>query len=246
MDGLILAIESSGDLGGAALLEKGTLVGEELVSGPRKHGAELMPCIDRLFVKHKVARDALAVIAVNAGPGSYTGLRIGLMTAAALGFALDKPVTGVGAFDCMVLQLVMARGFDARYKGELWPVLDARRDELMTAKFVFEKGDLKRISGDQLIAPTEFSRHAAAGSFVFGTGVAPYENILKPQPLKLAEPKLDISPATVALQAWRELVNTPDAKAIKRAPVEPRYFRPVLAKTTEERAATPGIGFAAD
>lgn len=246
MDGLILAIESSGDLGGAALLEKGTLVGEELVSGPRKHGAELMPCIDRLFVKHKVAREALAVIAVNAGPGSYTGLRIGLMTAAALGFALDKPVVGVGAFDCMVLQLVMSRGFDARYKGELWPVLDARRDELMTAKFMFEKGDLKRISGDQLIAPTEFSKHAAPGSIVFGTGVTPYENTLKPQPMKLAEPKLEINPGTVALQAWRELVNVADAKAIERKSVVPRYFRQVLAKTTEERAAAPGVGFVAD
>jgi tRNA threonylcarbamoyladenosine biosynthesis protein TsaB len=176
VEGLILAIESSGELGGAALLEKGTLVGEELVSGPRKHGAELMPCIDRLFGKNKVAREALAVIAVNAGPGSYTGLRIGLMTAAALGFALDKPVWGVGAFDCMALQLVMSRGFDTRYKGELWPVLDARRDELMTAKFMFEKGDIKRIGGDVLIAPTEFSKHAATGSIVFGTGVAPYEN----------------------------------------------------------------------
>ena len=246
MDGLILAIESSGDLGGAALLEKGTLVGEELVSGARKHGAELMPCIDKLFVKHKVAREALAVIAVNAGPGSYTGLRIGLMTAAALGFALDKPVIGVGAFDCMALQLVMSRGFDARYKGELWPVLDARREELMTAKFVFEKGDLKRIGGDVLIPPTEFSKHAAAGSIVFGTGVAPYENILKPQPLKLAEPKLELSPATVAMQAWRELVNVGDAKSIKREPVAPRYFRQVLAKTTEERANASGVGFVAD
>ena len=246
MDGLILAIESSGDLGGAALLEKGTLVGEELVSGPRKHGAELMPCIDRLFVKNKIGREALAVIAVNAGPGSYTGLRIGLMTAAALGFALDKPVVGVGAFDCMALQLVMSRGFDARYKGEIWPALDARRDELMTAKFVFEKGDLKRIGGDQLIAPAEFSKHAAPGSIVFGSGVAPYENVLKPQPLKLSEPKLEINPGTVALQAWRELVNAPDAKAIKREPVAPRYFRPVLAKTTEERASASGVGRVAD
>ncbi len=246
MDGLILAIESSGELGGAALLEKGTLVGEELVSGPRKHGAELMPCIDKLFVKNKITREALSVIAVNAGPGSYTGLRIGLMTAAALGFALDKPVIGVGAFDCMALQLVMTRGFDARYKGELWPVLDARRDELMTAKFVFEKGDIKRIGGDVLIPPTEFSKHAAAGSIVFGSGVTPYENTLKPQPLKLAEPKLDISPATVAMQAWRELVNVVDAKAIERKAVAPRYFRHVLAKTTEERANASGVGFVAD
>lgn len=245
MDGLILAIESSGDLGGAALLRKGTLVGEELVSGPRRHGAELMPCIDRLFVKHKIAREELAVIAVNAGPGSYTGLRIGLMTAAALGYALDKPVVGVGAFDCMALQLVMSRAFDTRYKGELWPVLDARRDELMTARFVFEKGDLKRVGGDVLVAPAEFSKHAAAGSIVFGTGIVPYENLLKPQPLKLMEPKLDISPASVALVGWRELINVSDAQSIARKPIAPRYFRQVLAKTTEERAAS-GAGFVAD
>ena len=50
----------------------------------------------------------------------------------------------------------------------------------------------------------------------------------------------------MALQTWRELVNAPDAKAIKREPVAPRYFRPVLAKTTEERASASGVGRVAD
>jgi len=237
MDGLILALESSGDLGGAALLEKGTLLGEEVVSAPRKHGAELMPCVDRLFVKYKIAREKVAAIAVNAGPGSYTGLRIGLMTAAALGFALDKPVIGIGAFDCMALQLVSQRGFDLRYKGELWPVLDARRDELMTARFIFEKGELKRVGADMLVAPAGFSKCAAPGSILFGSGVLPYVNDLKPQALKLIDAKFDLMSGTVALQAWRELVNIGDPGKIERKAVEPHYFRKVLAKTTEERAS---------
>lgn len=246
MDALILALESSGELGGAALLARGSLLGEELVSGPRRHGAELMPCVDRLLAKQRVIREQLGVIAVNAGPGSYTGLRIGLTTAAALGYALNKPVVGVGAFDCMALQFVTDRAFDTRFRGELWPVLDARRDEVMTARFVFEKGDLRRVGADMLVPPAELSRQAAPGSLVFGSGVAPYENLLKPQPLKLGPSAFEIAPASVALQAWRELVNVADPAAVERKPVMPRYFRQVLAMTTEERAAQSSAGRASD
>ena len=236
MDGIILSIESSGDGGGAAILRGGEVQAEVEVSGPRRHGAELMPCIDKACLDAAITRSVIDVVAVNSGPGSYTGLRIGLSTAAAIGHALDKPVIGVPCFDAMVLQYVMGDDFDVELKRELWPVLDARRDEVMTARFEYENGEFTRATADMLIAPDKLHEQAARQAIVFGTGVGPYEGRFNADHLFVDRNDFALKPAGVALQAFRQLADVTDPAGIERKLVEPRYFRRVLAKTIEERA----------
>lgn len=236
MNGIILAIETSGEGGGAAVLINGEIEAEAEVSGPRRHGAELMPCIDRACVDAAISRGQIDVIAVNCGPGSYTGLRIGLATAAAIGFALDKPVVGVPCFDAMVLQYVMADDFDVALKRELWPVLDARRDEVTTARFEYDSGACVRAGADKLVAPAALHEEAAAQAIVFGDGVAAYLDAFNAGSLHLDKREFALKPASVALQAYRQLADIDDAATIERKLVEPRYFRRVLAKTITERA----------
>jgi tRNA threonylcarbamoyladenosine biosynthesis protein TsaB len=229
----ILAIETSGERGGAAVLVDGKIESEVEVSAPRRAGAELMPCIDKACVDAAINRNSVDVIAVNCGPGSYTGLRIGLATAAAIGFAFDKPVVGVPCFEAMVLQYVSAPGFDVKLKRELWPVLDARRDEVMTARFEYADGRLVRATGDKLVVPGKLHEEAARQAIVFGEA-AKYE--FNKEHLFIDKAEFTLKPSSVALAAWRELAGR-DTKPIERKPVEPRYFRRVLAKTVEERAA---------
>ncbi|MCB9895046.1 MAG: tRNA (adenosine(37)-N6)-threonylcarbamoyltransferase complex dimerization subunit type 1 TsaB [Planctomycetes bacterium] len=236
MDGIILAIESSGDGGGAAVLRGGEVESQVEVSGPRRHGSELMPCIDKACLDAAINRGDMDVIAVNCGPGSYTGLRIGLATAATLGFALDKPVVGVPCFDAMVLQYVMADDFDVELKRELWPVLDARRDEVMTARFEYDNGVFTRATGDMLVPPETLHEQAARQAIVFGGGVAPYAAKFNKDHLHVDEGEFGLKPGSVALAAYRQLADIDDAGKIERKLVQPRYFRRVLAKTIEERA----------
>lgn len=236
MDGIILAIETSGDMGGAAVLRDGELESEVEVSGPRRHGAELMTCIDRAMIDAAINRADMDVIAVNCGPGSYTGLRIGLATAAALGFALDKPVVGVPCFEAMVLQYVMAPDFGVELKRELWPVLDARRDEVMTARFLYEGGQFVRETEDILVAPDKLHEQAQRQAIVFGAGVPPYEGKFNHDHLFVDRREFVLKPAGVALAAFRQLADVRGAADLPREPVQPRYFRRVLAKTIEERA----------
>jgi tRNA threonylcarbamoyladenosine biosynthesis protein TsaB len=236
MDGIILAIESSGDMGGAAVLRDGELESEVEVSGPRRHGAELMTCIDRAMIDAALNRGDMDVIAVNCGPGSYTGLRIGLATAAALGFALDKPVVGVPCFEAMVLQYVMAPDFDVELKRELWPVLDARRDEVMTARFAYDGGRFLRETEDMLVAPDQLHEQAQRQAIVFGSGVLPYEGKFNHDHLFVDRREFVLKPAALAHAAFRQLADVTDAAGLPREPVQPRYFRRVLAKTIEERA----------
>lgn len=236
MDGIILSIESSGDGGGAAVLSGGEVQSEVEVSGPRRHGAELMPCIDQACTDAAINRSDIDVIAVNCGPGSYTGLRIGMATAAAIGHALDRPVVGIPCFDAMVLQYVMQDDFDVSLKRELWPALNARRDEVMTARFEYDSGDCKRAGGDKLVAPDRLHEEAVAQAIVFGDGVAAYAERFNRDHLFVDRGEFALKPASIALQAYRQLAGVDDAAAIKRELVEPRYFRRVLAKTIVERA----------
>jgi tRNA threonylcarbamoyladenosine biosynthesis protein TsaB len=230
---IVLAIETSGELGGAAVLIDGKVESEAEVSGPRRAGAELMPCIDKACVDAAINRDSLDVIAVNSGPGSYTGLRIGLATAATIGYAFDKPVVGVGCFEALVLQYVSAPGFDVKRKRELWPVLDARRDEVMAARFEYDNGRFTRAGGDKLVSPAKLHEEAQRLAIVFGEA-SKYE--FNQDHLFLDKREFVLKPSSVALAAWRELAGK-DPASLPRTPVEPRYFRRVLAKTVAERAA---------
>jgi tRNA threonylcarbamoyladenosine biosynthesis protein TsaB len=230
---IVLAIETSGELGGAAVLVDGKLESEVEVSGPRRVGAELMPGIDKACVDAAINRDMIDVIAVNCGPGSYTGLRIGLATAATIGFAFDKPVLGVPCFEAMVLQYVSAPGFDMKLRRELWPVLDARRDEVMTARFEYDDGRFTRAGGDKLVSPGKLHEEAQRLAIVFGEA-AKFE--FNQDHMFIDKREFVLKPGSVALAAWRELAGK-DPASLPRKPVEPRYFRRVLAKTVAERAA---------
>jgi tRNA threonylcarbamoyladenosine biosynthesis protein TsaB len=228
----VLAIETTGERGGASVLIDGKVESEVEVSAPRRAGAELMPCIDKACLDAAIARTGIDVIAVNCGPGSYTGLRIGLATAAAIGFAFDKPVVGVPCFEAMVLQYVSASGFDVKLKRELWPVLDARRDEVMTARFEYAGGRFARATSDKLVAPGKLHEEAALQAIVFGEA-SKYE--FNKDHLFIDKAEFLLKPSSVALAAWLELAGK-DLVTLARTPVQPRYFRRVLAKTVAERA----------
>lgn len=238
MEGVILAIETSGESGGAAVLRAGNVLADFAVSGSRRHGADLMHCVDRALSVAKLEREQIDVIAANCGPGSYTGLRIGLTAAVTLCYALDRPAVGVPCFDVMAAQYALSGELDMAFKGELWPVLDARRGEVMTARYLYNKGVLERAGADQLVAPSDFSRHAAAGAIVFGSGLTPYINEFKAQMTFSCGPAaFNLSASSLAIQAYRQLLNVDTHAGIERRLIEPRYFRRVLAKTTAERAA---------
>lgn len=231
---IILALESSGETGGAAIIKSNDIVSEVQVSGPRSHGSELMPAVDSALVGAELSRADIDLIAVNNGPGSYTGLRIGMSAAAAIGHALRIPVVGVNALDAMVLQFVLSDAFDVSIDAELWPVLDARRGEVMTAKYSWADGELRWESKNQLIEPVKLNEISGKGAIVFGSGVQPYIDDWSKETLSLQESEFGLAPSTIGLQAIRDL-DGQDIANLPKTPPEPQYFRRVLAQTVKER-----------
>jgi tRNA threonylcarbamoyladenosine biosynthesis protein TsaB len=119
---VLLALETSAERGGVALFDGETLLGEADVSGGERHAASLLVCLDRVL--RDVGRELADVdsIALAIGPGSFTGLRIGLATALGLCFGTSRTVVPVPTLAALALQ--------AQVRGLVAPLLDARRGEV--------------------------------------------------------------------------------------------------------------------
>lgn len=127
----ILGIDSSGIVASVAVVEDDTLLAEYTVNYKKTHSQTLLPMLDEVSKMTELELDTVDAIAVAAGPGSFTGLRIGSATAKGLGLALKKPLVAVPTADALAYNL-----YDV--KGLVCPVMDARRNQVYTGIYRFE------------------------------------------------------------------------------------------------------------
>ena len=131
----IIAIDSSGLVASVAILDGDVITAEYTTNFKKTHSQTLLPMLDA--VKHMTELDLSSVdaIAVAAGPGSFTGLRIGSATAKGLGLALDKPIVEVPTVDSLSYNLYGITDV-------ICPIMDARRDQVYTGYYKFnDKGE---------------------------------------------------------------------------------------------------------
>ena len=133
----LLAVETSTRAGGVALLEGECLRGEYLLDVSATHSERLMPAIDRLLADAGWAAADLQGLAVAVGPGSFTGLRIGLSVVKGLALALGIPVAAVPTLDAMAAALPFA-------SLPVCPVLDARKGEVYACLFRWDGAAMRR------------------------------------------------------------------------------------------------------
>ncbi len=119
---MLLALETSAQRGGVALFEDGTLVGEADVAADERHAASLLMSLDALLARVRRELREVDRIALAIGPGSFTGLRIGLATALGLAFGTERTLVAVPTLAALALQ--------AEGAGWVAPLVDARRGEV--------------------------------------------------------------------------------------------------------------------
>ncbi len=134
----ILALDSSGLVAGIAVAEDDTLIGEYTVNYKKTHSQTLLPMLDEVAKMIGLELSTLDAIAVSAGPGSFTGLRIGSATAKGLGLALDRPLIHVPTVDALACNLWGCSDL-------ICPIMDARRDQVYTGLYRFSEGQLRII-----------------------------------------------------------------------------------------------------
>ena len=211
----VLGIESSGARGGVALVEDGQVRGARLFEKGMVHGREIAPSIQSLLAELRWAPDALDLIACDIGPGSYTGLRVGLAAAKGLALALARPLLGVASLAAMA----EAARDRARV---LCPAMDAKWEQIYGAVYV----DGLRTTDYLAEKPAAFAARVPKDAFVIGDALDQYGALFRDivrGPRELWDPR----PETVALlgQRLHEQGVRHDA-----ATLAPLYLRPTEAE----------------
>jgi tRNA threonylcarbamoyladenosine biosynthesis protein TsaB len=138
--GLILNIDTAIDKAYVSIAKDGIVLQEMMQDSPKDHAAFLQPAIQTIVKKAGIALRDLSAIAVADGPGSYTGLRVGMASAKGLCYALDKPMITVGSLQILARQAIRQMGNPTGIAGYLFcPMIDARRMEVYTAIFTAQE-----------------------------------------------------------------------------------------------------------
>lgn len=136
----ILGIDTSTPIGSVALIDGDNLAAEHTLNIVQAHSSRLMPAIDTVLKWSDITAADLDGCAVGIGPGSFTGIRIGVATIKSLCYALNKPIVGVSTLEAVAYNLRWTNGV-------ICPLLDARRSEVYGA--IFEGGtEWQRLSED--------------------------------------------------------------------------------------------------
>ena len=132
----VLALDSSGLVASAALVEDDVLLAEYTTNDKKTHSQTLLPMLDQIVNMIGLDLQTLDLIAVAAGPGSFTGLRIGAATVKGLGYALKCPVAAVPTVDALAWNLYGSNVL-------VCPMMDARRSQVYTGLYRFVKTEEK-------------------------------------------------------------------------------------------------------
>ncbi len=135
----LLAIDASGVAGSVAYIKNGKLAGEYYFCDKLTHSQTIMPMLEHMKSLIQIDLDEVEAVAVTAGPGSFTGLRIGVTAAKTLALALEVPIVGVPTLDVIAGGICFTDDL-------ICPIMDARRNQVYTAVYRYEKQNLVRLT----------------------------------------------------------------------------------------------------
>jgi tRNA threonylcarbamoyladenosine biosynthesis protein TsaB len=233
----VLGIETSGSIGGFAVVDGGSVLGEITCDITGRHLEKGLEIMEDVLERACVGADDLGGIAVSVGPGSFTGLRVGLAIAKGICFGKRIRLAGVATLDCIAWGL-------SCWDGVIVPLRDARRGEVYFSVYRSKACDITRISDYLALRPeqavTEIKRLGRGrGVLLSGDALIPYGEILRSElggDVTLAPQSLWIARPAIVATIGSELLN----RGIEADPtsIEPLYVRPSEA----ERSATGGVG----
>ena len=141
----ILAIDTSATASSAAICDENKIIGEFFINTKLTHSRTLMPMVESLLTNTNLQTSDITAIAVNCGPGSFTGVRIGVAAAKGLAFADDLPCIEVSTLESLAYNLQSAKGI-------ICSVMDARCAQVYNALFKCDGEKLERICKDRALS----------------------------------------------------------------------------------------------
>lgn len=197
---LVLGIDTATRIASVGLVRDGELLDEESCPASSNHTETLLPLLLKLLARCGVSLGEVYGVGVSIGPGSFTGLRIGLSTAKGFAYALGWKVVGEPTLAALAHTV-------SDWQGNICPILDARKGEVYTALFHRDRqGQLARLTADQVCAPRTLLDSLATPCVFLGDGVETYGNLMQEH----CGPAIRLLPfathhprgATIARLAW--------------------------------------------
>jgi len=238
---LVLGIETSATQGGVALVGESGLVSEYTLNVEVTHSERVLPAIERMLSDAGCGLAELGGLAVSIGPGSFTGLRIGLSTAKGLAYATGLPVAAVPTLEAMAWALPHARP-------QICPVQDARKQEVYAALFQHGPDGLSRLMDDAALSPEALCATIKKPTLFLGDGLVAYGDLFR----RLLGERLLLPPlaqrgprAACVAELGRQKLLRGEAETI--GDLTPRYLRASEAELRRQtrgvrRPAQPGAG----
>ena len=222
---LILAFESSAKAASAALVRDGRLISQYSQCSGLTHSRTLLPMGEDMLKNAELKLSDVDLIAVAHGPGSFTGIRIGVSMVKGLAWAGEKPCVGVSTLEALAWHGLAAGGY-------VCPVMDARRNQVYNAIFKIENGRPVRVTEDRPIALSELAeeiRALDAPMFLVGDGAELTEKYLSEQGLACT-----VAPENLRWQsAWGVAMAAMDKQPGDADSLLPVYLR--LSQAERER-----------
>jgi tRNA threonylcarbamoyladenosine biosynthesis protein TsaB len=147
----ILAIDTSNYPLGVALIEDNQVLGEYITNLKKNHSVRIMPAIQTLMKDCERVPAQLTKIVVAKGPGSYTGVRIGVTIAKTMAWSLKIPLVGISSLE------VIAAGAGRYFDGYISPLVDARRGQIYTGLYQYQNGVLTIAKEDRLVLSADWA-----------------------------------------------------------------------------------------
>lgn len=200
---LILAVDSSSLTGSVALCRGEELIAESFLHIRATHSERLLPQIDRLLIDAGHLLQELDLLAAVTGPGSFTGLRIGIATVKGLAQVLGQPVVSISSLEAVALNLPLI-------EVPICVFLDARKQEVYTQLFAWRGGSLDALSKARVAPPGEILGNLPRPVALVGNGVILYRKLIEQQlgqqallPSAPAHRLQATQVAWLAYRAWR-------------------------------------------
>ncbi|MBI5893604.1 MAG: tRNA (adenosine(37)-N6)-threonylcarbamoyltransferase complex dimerization subunit type 1 TsaB [Deltaproteobacteria bacterium] len=168
----ILAIDTATTSGGIAILEDDRIIAEYTDSAKETHSEKLLPFIDNLLKSNRINLNALDCFAVAIGPGSFTGLRVGIATIKGLAWPLKKPVVGISTLKALAMNI---RDEDKL----ICPLLDARKNEVYAAVYEWDGDNLVTEKEDCITNSEDLLKSLNKPTVFIGDGIDVYGDIFK-------------------------------------------------------------------
>ena len=225
----ILAFETSAKAVSVALLQDGLLLGEYMQNSGQTHSRTLMKMAEDLLCNCDLTPQDVDAVACAAGPGSFTGVRIGVAAAKGFAWGASLPCYGVSTLEAMAAQL-------GAWQGYVCPVMDARRSQVYNALFHVECGKCTRIRDDRAVSLQDLGaelRNLSEPVFLVGDGSnLCYNTLLESVPSLVLPPehRMHQRAVGVALVAREKILRGEEGNA---GELTPNYLR--LSQAERER-----------